>query len=529
MVDTLTTDEIVALLDAEPDAVEGLARALMTTLQPLTGNRAAVDVTLEPTGADPVTIPPNSYLAVLIGDEVDDGHLFKCVAGATVEVGGTVVPLVSHLGGARSNLPAGTTLRWTTPIPGLASTVELTEPATGGDIGQLLQLVLYEDLQAAQSQADFLAAGLGEFPGAMLVWDSGEPSEGRTGGPDRGSTRAGLGRAVYRETFWLFVVASTVQSDPVRRREGWRLLQRCARLLTDREDNDDGECLSVRGTTEVLGRDRYARTKSSYIYRLQVRCSTGLDKFETRIFEPWARTRGQTTQGPDDVDQLDVPNGQTLERMLGSDVPIQFVGIYSGNATGPYQVDVGLVHAAVGEACALTNYPTLGAGGYLVLRAVSADGLTLTCDEVLTYGTDVAVDGGRVTLTRARNSTDISYSWTKEGTTTSGTLTGYAAGVEVPEVYQRLWRGSVRGRVVWVALGPADNGELCGLFAYPAQACAGTLGALTVAGRKDISATEAVSLGALPAGTLRLRWVNHQLIATWDGAGTGRLVRYTAD
>src|SRR5690606_11563745 len=110
MPELMSDEEILEQLEREPALIERLARALMSTFRVVTGKRSRTTVTVEPTVAHPVVLPANSYCALIQGQSLDQTTLFKTVADHTVEPGGSPVELVSHLGGVRMNLKAGTEL-----------------------------------------------------------------------------------------------------------------------------------------------------------------------------------------------------------------------------------------------------------------------------------------------------------------------------------------------------------------------------------------------------------------------------------
>src|SRR5690606_22620058 len=136
-------------------------------------------VTVEPTVAHPVVLPANSYCALIQGQSLDQTTLFKTVADHTEEPGGSPVELVSHLGGVRMNLKAGTELRWLPPLAGVPETVQLPSAATGATDAPLRQVVFFEEL-ASERERDFWTAGMKLYPAAMVVREASEPPDGRT-------------------------------------------------------------------------------------------------------------------------------------------------------------------------------------------------------------------------------------------------------------------------------------------------------------------------------------------------------------
>ena len=77
----------------------------------------------------PGTVVPGGSLLVDLSGQVQ----VQLLSGVTVGVSGTIAGVFQATSaGAQGNLAAGTTLRWVSPVAGLASTVTLTTALTGG-------------------------------------------------------------------------------------------------------------------------------------------------------------------------------------------------------------------------------------------------------------------------------------------------------------------------------------------------------------------------------------------------------------
>ena len=281
-----------------PNNIEKLARGIMATLSPLTGERASGIVSMTATDAD-VVIPKNTYLAPVKNNGILQHYLFKVAANPATEDGswtitsdGVEVPLVSNIGGERHNQPDGTRFVFVENPPGL----EGIEPEIyavgdftwGDNSGSVRQVVFYEDLDTQKQARDFFDASLGKFPGILIAWNSTEPLEGRTFGASKGATRAGRKSNIQREVFQIYVVTSKKESDPIRRRAGMDIMQDATVLLVDTMASPDGELLNVFGNgMDINQRSRAARGTNSYIYVLNLRVSTNLQRCEFRQFNPW--------------------------------------------------------------------------------------------------------------------------------------------------------------------------------------------------------------------------------------------------
>jgi len=280
------------------NAIEGLGRALFAVLSPLTGTRAtgAVSVT-SPAGG---ILPPNTYLLPVVGGQLRDDLLYKtrrqsAAASDWAVAAGvpTYVGITSNVGGAQHNLPAGTVFRFDPPLAGFDATATLDADMTdGASADQLVRRVaFFEDMDSTNPSKDIFAAKLGDYPALMLVWQDSEPVEGMTAGLTQGSTRGGRKVRFMRERFVLYVITGRLTGDGSRRQEGLTILQAATRLLSDRQQNADGEQLSYIGSgVEVNERTRLRRGERHYIYALRLRANSVLQPIDERTFQAWNHT-----------------------------------------------------------------------------------------------------------------------------------------------------------------------------------------------------------------------------------------------
>jgi len=281
------------------NSIERLGRAIFAALAPATGVRAEGLVTVVNPGFDTVELPPNTYMVPVVSDALREDLVFKIPGrqALTLEPGQHDVALISNVGGARHNLPVGTTFRFSPPIAGLEPTGALAEATTGGsDDGAIIRSVaMFEDLDVATADRDIFAALLGQFPACMLIWSQSEPAEGALGGLRQGANRGARRVRFWRETFVIHVITGKLGGDSARRNEGLVAVQAVCRLLSDRMQNDDGEQLSTVGAgVEIIQRARLARSQNHYIYGIRFRVNQTLEPSpDSRVFAPWLSTRVQ--------------------------------------------------------------------------------------------------------------------------------------------------------------------------------------------------------------------------------------------
>lgn len=287
------------------NALEALMRALLAQLSPLTGTRASGQV--EVTATQDVVLPRNAYLVPVVDGKYDESRLYKVAPNpATLVSNGTgggweiangssaTVSIVSNVGGAEQNLPAGSHLVFAPPIDGVERRAELVAAITNGASlygsapAPVKRMVFWQELRGERAAADFFRARGGAFPALMLTWVSSSTLQGRTSGGQQGNTRMGRGDRAMRERFQVFVGSNKSDGASGRRNEGWIGMQAATALLSDRQANDDGESLSSMGAgVEITSRNMAVADTDHYIYSFEFECNQVLSKMDIRTFQRW--------------------------------------------------------------------------------------------------------------------------------------------------------------------------------------------------------------------------------------------------
>lgn len=274
-------------------------RAICAVLQPLTGERSTGKALVKATGAA-VMIPPNAYLVPAPagpggGQQLDHTRLLKTVGGAPiknvaqpVEVtsSGTLIDLVSNVGGYAQNLDAGTPVRWSPEIEGVEP---LGVIAAGGMAGAtqaegqetLRQIAIFEGI-AQRPPSAFFQAGIGQLPSAVLAWD-------------RATNRrkAGLNHTTREQHFRLYVGVDRLDDHNERRDQGLAILDALAELLLDRS-SADGEVFSA----PPIDGGEASRTSTFpgiYVYAFDFFTTWTTKRVDLRTFSPWQLTRIRAT------------------------------------------------------------------------------------------------------------------------------------------------------------------------------------------------------------------------------------------
>jgi hypothetical protein len=296
--------EPFTVADVSSGATRILGNALCAQLWPLTGNRSTGTAVVTATGAD-VVIPANSYGFPVLDGEANQQMLLKVAHNPvtrgphqtgghwTVTSAGTPIQFKSNVGGLKMNIAAGSLIRFSPPIPGLASDVVVQAPGfTGGTNGLVLDVRQYDDIGTPDQARAMLQGKLGNYPALVLAWLKSTPIEGRTAGVAQGSTRQGRDARAYFENFILYVISSNAGSGELRRAIALNLKDAVIDLLNDYKRNFDGEVLTAMGTgVEVLDSNRVPKIEQATTISMALRTIAVSTKTNRVSYSPWLRTR----------------------------------------------------------------------------------------------------------------------------------------------------------------------------------------------------------------------------------------------
>jgi hypothetical protein len=223
----------------------------------------------------------------------------------TVVSGGTQVDVVSVLGGKRhSAIKKNTKLVLDEPrVEGIEDRAVVDADFTGAadptEFASARSVVLYEDMGTPQVDLKLFSTVVKAFPAVVFVWTGSEPADGVTvSALNRGATRVGANRQLFKEQFDVMVVASRSDSDHHRRNEGLRLLDKVSEYLTDRMAVE-GICISSPSGIQI--RDRFRITGRSpayqqlYIYAMRVAVTRVYRRTDNRTFNDWLLARIDAT------------------------------------------------------------------------------------------------------------------------------------------------------------------------------------------------------------------------------------------
>ena len=286
------------------------ARAVLATLQPVTGLRSAGVLGMRAKPGKTFQVQANTYFMPIKEGRLRQELLFKAMEGPneddswTIDDSGTAqIALMSNSGGVRHNLPDGTSFNPATPIDDLVL-IGTDAPTAVGDFVQgedapdycgIKDLAIYEQFDGPAFELDLRRSPLQKFPAVLLAFQDMQPADGSTiAQTDQQSTRAGSTTKLYKVTYTLSVISSKVEGDGRRRQEGLILTDTIMQLLTDRHEADAGECLSNPGGIQIRQMVRESGPqdvyKKFYIYTILMSCMVTLAQIDLRSFNPWLRS-----------------------------------------------------------------------------------------------------------------------------------------------------------------------------------------------------------------------------------------------
>jgi len=265
------------------------ARAILACLQPLTGTRSSGNAVVTASPGPTVVLPANACAVPVIGGAIRYDRMVKVAknpassAGWTVGTA-TVVPMISNIGGADMNLPAGTPLRWWPAVPGVEAVSAVDGSGmTGGTLATgltaIAQLAFFEDL-AVPNLGEMLAkASISRFPAVVLAWEgSGDYSP------------IGRGQWTQQQQWGLYVIASRNDAEAARRLEGVVLLDAVCDQIWGQQEAD-GFHFSTPSGAQITGRKMLGASDRFYVYRASFTTGSSSNFKETRAFNPWTKTK----------------------------------------------------------------------------------------------------------------------------------------------------------------------------------------------------------------------------------------------
>ena len=303
----------------QASSVIEISRDLMAVLCPATGTRGTGKAFIKPRGSDPVILQRNWPLIPIINGAAREELIFKVGQGPnrakfpngkrvkadpnepdteswwTIQPGGTLVDIVSVIGGKRHNLKKGTKLIFDPINLDLEVEVDLFDDIKNSSdpihFGGCKSLVQFEQLDGPQATLDAFRAQVGAMPAAIVVWDGSEPADGTTqSSTNRGSTRIGQGSQLFKERYNIFVISERLDSGPTRRSEGLKLMDDLTFLLTDRQEVD-GQIFSAPTGIQIRGRGRVAgdnaQYQAVYIYVISLSVTSQWKGYDSRTFTDW--------------------------------------------------------------------------------------------------------------------------------------------------------------------------------------------------------------------------------------------------
>ncbi len=310
-------------------------RSIMSALQPLTGTRARGQIRLFAKSGNQVTIPAFTFFMPVLDGQRHTSYLFKTIKGPnsddswTITDSGSLVDVVSNIGGVRHNIDQDTSFQTDIPHPDLVLTgaqaptavadfVDGTEPQ---GFGGVRDMVLYDTFDGPDIFTDIHRSPLGQFPGVLLAFQDFEPADGvAIAQNNQSAINAGTDKKFYKVSYTINVLTQRGEGDAARRQEGLLIADTIMQLLNDKHAGDPGECLSNPGGVQVRtmfrGSGPQPVYQKFYVYTILVSAMVTLKRLDFRSFNPWLRT----LMNVDVPQEPKLPNQGTFE--LINDVEI---------------------------------------------------------------------------------------------------------------------------------------------------------------------------------------------------------------
>lgn len=299
----------------------GIARSVVSILQTLQGDYSSGQLLVRSTGATG-TLPAYSHAIPVVDGALAEDSIVRVEKNTATSDGswpvvdsGTLVSVTSLQGGSHVNLAAGVECRWDPEISGIE---EASEVAPGGlaggtrlaSVGALRQVRVYFELTQEVAR-DLFRAEVGEFPAAVLAWDSETPAEGSVSAVFGSSPgRQGRNKRAFKAQWNLFLISSRLDQASQRKREGWTLRDDVLELLTDRTAWR-GCTVSLPQGIEIIEARVFHVSPTSYVDVVRFTTSYTLKTRDERTWNDWLRTRlvqrfDEPDPGAGDIDVPDI-------------------------------------------------------------------------------------------------------------------------------------------------------------------------------------------------------------------------------
>lgn len=280
--------------------IVNMARDLIACMAPMTGTRASGTATVTTVEGEDVRFDKAVYLTPVVSGKARPDLVCKVTANPDEEDGhwdtdsdGVSIGIVSNIGGARFNFPAGTRFLIDPDDPDVSKVVSIVADAqfTGGidstRFGDLKDIVIFETMQGNISTA-IARSAVKAFPAAIITWMDTDPSDATTLSTSRGSRTDGA-TVMYTEMFKISIIGQRSDSDASRRMEAMAVLEEASALIQDRS-MVDGSVFSVPGI-QIRKRGRESLPtqfyQQFYVYNLTACLQRTIERREHRSYGDW--------------------------------------------------------------------------------------------------------------------------------------------------------------------------------------------------------------------------------------------------
>lgn len=294
---------------------------LLVKTQPLADNAPGPDVLLKPGSFAVPIVNGSEENAGTVYVKRNPATWFPGTQGMngtggqwTITAAGTIVDVESLQGGEMPNQETGTLYRWDEPIPGIEEQSECATALSGANFasGRLMQIEQYRQLGSADA-TELFAGNVSTYPSAVLAWAGLAPSDGpMQSSPGPRTARTATQTMLYRNTWFLFVITSNLESKDTRVREGMRIVSDLLEVLADCQSARELRVSTAPGI-EIMGAEPFKANPRVYIDLIKFATHTSLKRLpEPETFSPFLASRYvNQTPAQGSADPLALPDETT--------------------------------------------------------------------------------------------------------------------------------------------------------------------------------------------------------------------------
>lgn len=305
-------------------------RAIQAALASIMGPTSSGTLTVRSTGAAGV-VPAGAFAVPFESGSLEEHCAVFVTRNPATQDGswevtseGTPVAVQSMQGGAGLNFEPGAEFRWFPMVPaGIEEVSQAAGAFVGGErgttLGTLLQIRCFKQL-SNETWLNFYRAKLGDFPGAILCWESMAPTDGPVlNANNPRQSRVGANTVRYKHQWQLYLVSSRSDTEVERRSESAVLLKRVVEELFGKTGTRDGLLrISSDPGLQILSAGAHETTHTSYVDLVRFQTFESLTAKSAQDANPWLFTHIEARRPPETETQQTMTNPNIIVSMVDS-------------------------------------------------------------------------------------------------------------------------------------------------------------------------------------------------------------------